>query len=142
MKPETNICIGCLYRSKLKDGICTCAMTGMRIEDFVREGAVSCSERKERGDCDPRIGDPFGEIDRLRALVTERDDFLRGLAIEQEITDRLCSHNEVLKTSLAEAEKVVDAAKQLNAAMNLSMDVKTYKCILDKTLTAYEEGKP
>ena len=54
--------------------------------------------------------------------------------LESEIT--------TLKADLAAAMKVVEAAKQLNAAMNLSMDVKTYKCILDKTLTAYDKAKP
>ncbi len=45
-----NICIGCLYRSKLNAaGERTCAVMGLVIEDFVREGAVSCSARVERG---------------------------------------------------------------------------------------------
>ncbi len=45
-----NICIGCLYRSKLNyAGERTCAVTGLVIEDFVREGAVNCSARVERG---------------------------------------------------------------------------------------------
>ncbi len=46
-----NLCIGCLYRSKLNyAGERTCAVTGLVIEDFVRGGAVSCSARKERDD--------------------------------------------------------------------------------------------
>ena len=46
-----NLCIGCLYPSKLNAaGERTCAVTGLVIEDFVREGAVKCSARKERDD--------------------------------------------------------------------------------------------
>ncbi len=44
-----NLCIGCIYRSKLNAaGERTCAVTGLVIEDFVREGAVNCSARVDR----------------------------------------------------------------------------------------------
>ena len=45
-----NICIGCLYRSKpTEEGERTCAkFGGVKIEDAIRRGSVSCSVRVGR----------------------------------------------------------------------------------------------
>ena len=44
-----NICIGCLYRSKpTEEGVRTCAVTGMRIDNFISAGSTSCSARVDR----------------------------------------------------------------------------------------------
>ena len=45
------ICENCIYFSKPdKDGVQTCAITGLPVVDFIRKGAVNCDARKERGD--------------------------------------------------------------------------------------------
>ena len=65
-------------------------------------------ELKEGEDCDPKIGDPFGEIDRLRALVTERDDLL------EVIGDKLTADNAELQEKVEELEEKLEDSYNCN----------------------------